>query len=239
MSERLYLSRARLRAGHGEALSAIAPILLPDDRNRRAGRAHRLVWLLFQDAADAARDFLWRDEGDGRYLVLSPRPPSDSAGVFDLDTKPFEPHLSAGDELRFVLRANPTVARKTALSEQQRAARVRGKRVDVVMDALARMPDGERALHRDACVRQASRRWLDEQGARAGFTVRSLEVSSYAQTDVSDHDRPSRRNRATVSIVDLAGVVRIEDPAAFLVKLARGFGAAKAFGCGLMLVRRM
>ena len=238
MSAELYLSRARLRASRGETLAAIAPILLPDDQTRRVGNAHRLVWLLFQDRPDAARDFLWRDDGDGRYLILSPRPPHNPDDLFDLDTKAFEPNLSPGDELRFVLRANPTIARKGALPAESKAARVRGKRVDVVMDALARLPASDRTSQRDACVQEAGRRWLEEQGTRAGFTVQSLEMSGYAQTAISDHERRGRRSRATISVADFAGVLRVEDPTAFLGKLARGFGKAKAFGCGLMLIRR-
>jgi CRISPR system Cascade subunit CasE len=143
-----------------------------------------------------------------------------------------------GDELRFMLRANPTIARKAALSPVARSERARGKRVDVVMDALSRLPKDERATNREACIQQAGRRWLDEQGARAGFVVRSLEVTGYAQTDVSDNERRGRRHRATISTVELAGVIRIDDPATFTAKLARGFGSAKAFGCGLMLIRR-
>ena len=34
------------------------------------------------------------------------------------------------------------------------------------------------------------------------------------------------------------GVVEVTDPTAFLSRLAQGFGSAKAFGNGLMLIRR-
>ena len=37
MTTPLYLSRVRLRSTRGEALSAIAPILFPDDGSVRAG----------------------------------------------------------------------------------------------------------------------------------------------------------------------------------------------------------
>ena len=36
----------------------------------------------------------------------------------------------------------------------------------------------------------------------------------------------------------MSGEITITDPAAFLSKLPLGFGSAKAFGCGLMLIRR-
>jgi CRISPR system Cascade subunit CasE len=38
--------------------------------------------------------------------------------------------------------------------------------------------------------------------------------------------------------LDLDGVLAVGDPALFLSSLASGFGRARAFGCGLMLIRR-
>ena len=232
----LHLSRVRLRSGRGEALSAIAPLLIPEDGSQRAGRAHRIIWLLFQDIPDAARDFLWRDEGDGRYLVLSPRPPADPHGLFDLESKVFAPELAAGDRLRFSLRANPTVARKGALDDQARAIRARGKRIDVVMDALHAVPRGKRAEARDRIASEAGAAWLKIQGERAGFTLAAgPEIGSYTQVPV---ERTKSRRPIGFSVLDFAGELEVREPSVFLAKLAAGFGGAKAFGNGLMLIRR-
>ena len=239
MSQSLYLSRARLRVARGEALSAIAPILMPDDDSHRAGRAHRLVWLLFQYRQDAARDFLWRDEGDSKFMILSPCPPTDPHGLFDLETKPFAPELAVGDELRFALRANPVVARKGALSADDHALRLRGKRVDVVMDALHAVPNDERNSKRDAITADAGLRWTQQQGARAGFTPNSVVVASYGRVDIADQERKKRRDRAGIAVMDIEGVLTVTDPAAFVAKLGRGFGGAKGFGNGLMMIKRI
>jgi CRISPR system Cascade subunit CasE len=238
MTSHLHMSRARLRASHGETLSAIAPILMPGEAGARIGHAHRLVWLLFQNEPDKARDFLWREEGPGRYLILSQQPPSDPSGLFDLDTKDFAPKLAAGDRLGFALRANAVVARKGARDGADKDRRARGKRVDVVMDALHAVPKTQRPARRAELTDQAARSWLDEQGARSGFCVLSLAVRSYERIDVADHARPGRRNRAGIAVLDLEGTLEVTDPDPFVEKLARGFGSAKAFGCGLMLIRR-
>jgi CRISPR system Cascade subunit CasE len=238
MSTSLYLSRARLRSARGEALSAVAPILIPDDESRRAGHAHRLVWLLFQDIPDAARDFLWRDDGDGKYLILSKRVPSDPLGLFDLETKPFEPSLKPGDRLHFVLRANPVLTTKRAGTRPGAEGRSRGKRVDVVMDALFAVPRDQRATLRERIAAEAGARWFDGQGARAGFErVGELLVDGYTHIDIEDRERRRRRG-AGISVLDFKGQIEITDAAAFVAKLAQGFGAAKAFGNGLMLIRR-
>lgn len=238
MSPALYLSRARVRIRRGEPLSAIAPVLLPSDPRQQAGLAHRLVWLLFQDIPDSTRDFLWRDDGDGRFLVLSRRPPSDPNGIFELDTKEFSPSLAAGDRLRFSLRANPVMATKRGHPSKPTEGRVRGKRVDVVMDALHAIPPARRAQERDRIAVEAGTRWLTSQGLHAGFKPgEGLSVSGYTQIPIEDQAR-RRREGAGISVLEFAGEIEITDPPAFIAKLGMGFGSAKAFGNGLMLIRR-
>jgi CRISPR system Cascade subunit CasE len=50
-------------------------------------------------------------------------------------------------------------------------------------------------------------------------------------------DRPKAAIR--IGVLDLEGVLVVSDPARFCHCLAQGFGRAKAFGCGLMLIRRV
>jgi CRISPR system Cascade subunit CasE len=40
-------------------------------------------------------------------------------------------------------------------------------------------------------------------------------------------------------VLDISGVLEVHDPDRFLLRLAQGFGRARAFGCGLMLIRRV
>ncbi|MEQ1613704.1 MAG: type I-E CRISPR-associated protein Cas6/Cse3/CasE [Hyphomicrobiaceae bacterium] len=236
MRTSLHLSRARLKASRGEALSAIAPLLLPADGSKQAGHAHRLVWLLFQDSPDATRDFLWRDEGSGKFMILSQRPPTDKHHLFELDSKPFEPALAAGDRLSFVLRANPVIARKGALTKSEHDSRQRGKRVDVVMDALKGVPANERSAVRDKIASEAGAAWLVRQGDTSGFKlVRHPQIDGYDQVAI---ERGKKGRPAGFSVLNFAGELDITDPAAFIARLAKGFGSAKAFGNGMMLIRR-
>ena len=241
MTSILHLSRARLRACRGEALSAIAPLLIPDDKSFHAGHAHRILWLLFQDIPDATRDFLWRDEGDGKYMILSARPPVDPHGLFELDSKPFQPALQVGDRLAFCLRANPVVASKVALAPEQRAIRARGKKIDIVMRALHAVPETDwnaktgRAFQRDSIAAEVGVKWLAGQGVKAGFKLARVPVvDGYNQFPIE-----RRKGRpAGFSVLNFSGELEIDDPAAFLERLPKGFGSAKAFGNGLMLIRR-
>ena len=236
---RLFLTRARLREEVPAA--ALRKLLLPDDVGRRAGAGHRLVWTLFADSPQRERDFLWREADAGVFYLLSQREPDDQHGLFEVDSpKPFAPALEVGDRLAFSLRANATVAKGVGAGK-------RGKRSDVVMAAILDVRPGARAEARAKAVRTAGRKWLDAQGERSGFAVLNgsgdgpggaeaavaMLRTSYRSMRV-DHAGPTAR----LGVIDFDGLLEVRDPVDFVAAIARGFGRAKAFGCGLMLIRR-
>ncbi len=228
MSEELLLVHARLRSDVPAA--SLARLLVPEDPGAQIGAAHQLVWALFADAPDRRRDFLWRKTSPDEFLILGSRPPTDPHNLFALEWKPFAPSLRPGQRLGFDLRANPITSVPLGPHE-------RGKRTDVVMHALHTVPSGERAAARAAAIEKAGAAWLARQGARAGFTAEAdaLRIDGYETVRVPRH--PDQRP-ITYSALELQGVLTLEDPARFLAALQRGFGGAKAFGCGLMLIRR-
>ena len=215
--------RAHLR--RDASVAALAPLLLPEDDSARVMAAHRLVWSLMPADPDARRDFLWREEAPGRFLVLSPRPPGASA-LFDVEAKPFEPALSAGDRLRFILRANPTVSSSTTDG--------RSTRHDVVMHALRAVPQPERAAARPALAQQEGAAWLDRVGQQHGFAVEpGLRADGYQTLQL-----PRAGRAIQLGTLEYEGILQVTDPKLFVERLVVGFGRARAFGCGLMLVRR-
>lgn len=221
------------------------------ERGRIMDAHHRLIWALFADDPDRTRDFLWRAEGGGRFLILSPRPPAaDGAGLFlPPEVKPFAPDLRPGDRLGFVLRANATRTRKIMPD-------TRAQRVDVVMDRLHPiigqkvLPKGEvseRPALRLALATEAARDWMAAQGGRHGFTIPTretargpepdLDVADYSVVPLPAHIGP-RKGQPQFGVIEMTGHLTVTDPDAFLDRIAAGFGRAKAFGCGLMLIRR-
>jgi CRISPR system Cascade subunit CasE len=223
----LFLSRARLR--RDAPVTALAELLIPTNPADRAGASHKLVWALFADNGDRRRDFLWREEKPGQFMTLSNRPPNDPHRLFDLDFKPFAPLLSAGEHLGFTLRANPVVARPEARGE-------RGKRHDVVMNALRTVPKSDRAASRPEAMLTAGRAWLARQGEAHGFApVGDADVDGYDSLRI-----PRAACKPMVfGVLDISGILQVQDPTRFLAQLIRGFGRARAFGCGLMLIRRL
>ena len=231
MTAMLYFSRARLRRDASAA--ALAPLLLGNTGRGGPTRqpGHHLVWSLFADDPNRRRDFLWREMETGVFLILSARQPEDRHDLFEIaEPKPFAPALEAGDRLAFSLRANPVIRRRDP-------SRSRSVKHDVVMDALRSRSNGDRAAHRLDAVREEGLAWLERQGVRAGFAVRAngVRVDGYVQHRIS---RKGSGPSMLYSTLDFQGVLTVGDPDSLLPAIARGFGAAKAYGCGLMLIRR-
>jgi len=217
----MYLSRLVL--ARSPDVVALGALLDPTHAGRRADAHHRLIWSAFAGDPDARRDFLWRAMGHGAFLVLSSRRPDKGALFEPPETQNFAPALRSGDRLAFLLRANAT----RTVTETDGRKRHR----DVVMEALHPLAKDHRAEARMACAQEAGAHWIEGQGTRAGFAVENARVTSY-------HVAETRRRGPRFGVIDLEGVIAVSDPVALLARVAQGFGRAKAFGCGLMLIRR-
>jgi len=153
-----------------------------------------------------------------------------------VETRPYDPQLQTGELVRFDLRVNPTItASKT------------GKRHDVLMHAKHQakaeglVPD-EIAKR----IESSGRQWLMERPMGIRIIVDpddlpdgladSLIVSRYQQHRVSAR---KHEKQLMFSSVDYSGMAEVTDPNALRKTLLEGIGRSKAFGCGLLLVRRL
>ncbi len=218
----VFLSRATL--SQSPSVQALNALLMPQDGGARTDAHHRLLWTLFADSSERTRDFLWREESAGEFVILSQREPVVSDLFSRIESKPFAPILRHGNRLGFALRANATRSKDK-------------KRVDVVMNALHSLAPEKRAEQRMQIATNEGAAWLQKQGERHGF-----EVTECIAKDYSVHALPGfrgpRDRQPQFGILDLAGEIAVTDPAEFVSALTKGFGRAKAFGCGLMLLRR-
>ena len=76
-------------------------------------------------------------------------------------------------------------------------------------------------------------KWLEERGKRLGFEAdqNSLSIEAYQQ-------HRGKKEALRFSTVDFSGTLTVVAPDTFAGALFDGIGHAKAFGCGLLLVRR-
>lgn len=246
----LWFTRATLKRDSADVAPLLRTLLGDDDDGRLLDTTHRLLWTLLPDALQRAgkpdRDgrgraaFLWRrapdTESGPAWYVLGPEPRG-ACAFFHVESKPWQPAFAAGDLLSFDLVVNATVDRMVDAGKGRDGRR----RVDVVMDAIAaREREGAaepRALLRREAGADAMRGWWTGQAGRNGFRPVDTEIADYRTVPLAAR-RLGARKGPQLGISRLMGIVEVREPAAFAHRVAIGFGRAKAFGCGLLLLKR-
>lgn len=201
---------------------------------------HQWLWNWFPADDGAPRDFLFRHQetkGVPRFYVISHRPPLEELGAWNARTRDYAPQISEGDRLQFELRANPTV---------RHGRDGKSKRHDVVMEAKKKMLTdqgitrwsewtGIEKPNVQDVVQVACTAWLQRRGERLGFVAdpETLLIEGYEQ----HREKPDQMLK--FSTVELTGQLTVRDSNTFRLALLNGVGSAKAFGCGLLLVRRL
>ena len=200
-------------------------------------REHQQLWRLFDEDPDAKRDFLFRREqvnGWPRFFIVSARKPTKTDGIWNIENREYEPKLHSGQQLAFSLRVNPVVTRTGDDGKKHRH--------DVVMNlkkqiGYQQVPGNKRPplIH---LVEQAGLEWLEKRAEKHGFVFNAgtVRVDAYTQNRAF-----KKRNNQPIhySTLDFKGVLTVIEPDIFKATLYGGVGPAKAFGCGLLLVRRI
>lgn len=212
---------------------------------------HQWLWKFFPSDKDQARDFIFSRHEIGqmpRFYVVSQREPKLFSDAWQMQSRVYDPQLQKGLRLSFQLRANPVINKKNATGKSQRH--------DVVMQAKKQLL-AEHGFSKEAkwadwkdeskkpllyeLVQKHCTVWLDGVAEKNGFEIaRSsddaprLQVDSYGQNKASKSDHDIR-----FSAVDFSGELLVTNPELFQQALFNGIGHAKAFGCGLLLVRRI
>lgn len=224
----MIITKVRLSRAAG-VQGSLAKVLLA---GASSDRGHGLVWSLFSREEDRQRPFLWREIEPGAYIIVAARAPEDPHKLWMIDPpKTYDPHLAVGDRLGFVLRANPTVA--------YRQDGARGKRADVIMHAKSKLAGDARRLAPDQ-VQAIALDWLEARGPAMGaeFDRDRCEATGYTQVRLPPSASSGGKKPIEFSEIDFAGVLTVADPEKLRAALFTGIGRARAYGCGLMLIRR-
>lgn len=194
--------------------------------------SHQLLWRLFPN--EEQRNFMYREEqgSDGRpqYFVLSKKQPEQSDTLFEINSKPFNPQLGVGTRLAFKLRVNPTIC--------VRDHEGKSRRHDVMMHAKKKAKDAgiDSVSDISTLMEQAAIDWINDSKRleQWGVTLDCIpDIESYEQ-----HSSEKKRSqKIRFSSVNFQGLLTLTDPERFMNQYEKGFGRAKAMGCGLMLIR--
>jgi CRISPR system Cascade subunit CasE len=129
--------------------------------------------------------------------------------------------------LGFTVRVNPVCKKE-------------GKRHDVVMDAKYKMravaPVQVKRKSAQDIITEACKKWVEERAEGKGFKLVHFRADGYQQVQSykKKGGEPIR-----YSTVDITGTLEVTHEQPFIDMLLGGFGPAKGFGCGLMLVRKI
>ncbi len=215
---------------------AITPDIFHEMAHSGAYETHQLLWQLFPNSPEATRDFLYRLDESRRGLsiyLVSRREPITNGLPWRIETKQYDPKLKNGQILSFSLRANPVVTRPSSNGKRR-------LRHDVIMDEKHRLRQNNeetQAIDGQKLIAEAGYDWLAQRSEKNGFIVRpeNVFVFGYRQHRL---EKPGRKSSIRYSSIDYHGRLTVSDPELFIRTLFRGIGRSKAFGCGLILVKR-
>ena len=205
---------------------------------RGAYAEHQWLWRFLPAPQGTQRSFLFRRRdvhGLPRFYVVSDRAPLAPSSHWQVQSKPYAPALAAGDRVAFELRANPVVTTRNAAGKSARHDVVMQEKTRLLKERqLAHWADWQRpdrpAL--PGLVQHTCSQWLQARCQRLGIALddNSLSVEGYEQHRGKDGE-------LRFSTVDFSGSLRVVDADALRQALVAGVGHAKAFGCGLLLIR--
>jgi CRISPR system Cascade subunit CasE len=219
----MYLSKITLQP------SAQTAVELAKLNSNGAYASHQLLWRLFTE--EQKRNFIFRQEVDQGgmplFYVLSQTQPV-STPLFQVSSKAFAPKLRAGQRLAFKLRANPTIC----VTENGKQ-----KRHDVLMHTK-RQYKGEQLAPKELefLTFEAAQKWLMDEKRLSAWGIQ-LDAVPEVQAYIQHRTQKGKKRTIQFSSVDFEGLLTVESPEKFLQQYAQGFGRAKSFGCGLMLIR--
>lgn len=205
----------------------LSRVEIPWEFARNPYDLHRQLWRLFPGEEKETRSnceelrhgFLFRVEDNptgrpARLLVQSRRTPEAASGVALVGTREIQPQPAVRQRLAFLLTANPV---KT-IADAQRDAKP-GKKSEKCRVPLIKEED--------------QREWIARKLTGAG-EIEAANVLSHAPI----YFRKGNRGGKLVTVT-FEGVMCVRNPDILVTLMENGIGHAKAFGCGLLLVRRL
>src|SRR5574340_699155 len=191
---------------------------------------HRAIWKLFPGLERESRSTA-KEERQGFLFCVERSEPGHPASVIVqskraplvltehahvVATKEFNPQPLQGQQLSFLLAANPvkTINDKTGRFNRKREPKK--CRVPLIKD-------------------EQQIQWLQDR-LKGVATTEAVKVRKLPP--IFFYKQKEKRDGKLVPIM-FEGVLRVEDPLSLVKVLEDGIGPAKGFGCGLMLVRRI
>jgi CRISPR system Cascade subunit CasE len=205
----------------------LSRVEIPWEFARNPYNLHRQLWRLFpgeeketrSSSEELRQGFLFRIEDSAtgrpaRLLVQSRRMPETASGVLLVGTREINPQPVSDQYLAFLITANPV---KT-ITDMERDTKP-GKQSEKCRVPLIKEED--------------QREWITRKLADAG-EINAANVLPHAPVYFRKGNRGGKLVTATFE-----GVMCVRNPDILVALMENGIGPAKAFGCGLLLLRKI
>lgn len=228
----MFLTKASLKSQLRGGTGALASFLA--GASASIGQSHHLVWSLFGDRS-GQRPFLYRMTGataTSPILIASSVPPEDHHNLWDIEVKSHHlfDNLTVGDRIHWSLRVNACVKSKLGTGKSKSA------RHCIVDHALReKVPGTSLKLAQDLVPKWLQPRLESKYGLEC--RLEDMRVESYAKRQFG-HGPRGGQPPVVVAMTDIIGAGVITDISAVRRAVSDGIGAAKSYGCGLLLLKR-
>lgn len=178
---------------------------------------HRKIWQLFPEETDAKRDFLfWVQEQNSKELIIllqsQQKPIQNGDSIKIIQTKEYNPVVKSGKSFRFIIRTNPIKTIKDLKGRKNSKGDPKAVRVPLIK---------EKHLEN----------WIKKRFANK---AELLELSINVEPETIFW---KQRKKGIIRTVLFKGIIKIENEPKFRELIKKGIGPAKAFGCGLLLIK--
>jgi CRISPR system Cascade subunit CasE len=211
---------------------------------------HKTLWKLFdlpKQEKKEKTDFLFRYEMDKKnklplfYVLSCKQAPCDKEGIWEIESKQYDPDIRENDRLFFHVRVNPVITKKPVEPDINPNKR---KRHDIVMEAKKHLRNEDTTKkswpHINEIIHKAGMNWLKMRAEKNGFIFSEEDTNSDIRVEgYQTHQFIRKGKKTNFSSLDFNGTLSVVNPELFKNILFNGLGPAKSFGCGLMLVRRV
>lgn len=152
------------------------------------------------------------------------------------------PVVAAGRTLAFATRVVPTVRSRAGSAEHPAHGRGHGREVDAFIAACARAgnaPVDRAAVYREWLARELGRPMGGKPAAElADYSLSGFTREPLLRKEQGPSGEGRKRHVLERPCATITGTLRVTDADAFRALLARGLGRHRAFGFGMLLLRR-
>lgn len=175
-----------------------------------AYKLHKLLWNCFPDRPEAKRDFLFRCDEERSALKI----------LLISETKPKMCEWADWDGIKEIEPSFPSGAIYCFRLRANPTIRLK-----------------ENGKLRAITNKEEIHSWLERKAEQNGFKLRS--EPEFTNGRLEQFSKTSGGPMISLNVVEISGALSVTDPVLFTEALRNGIGRGRAFGCGMLLLKRV